>query len=83
MLLEVIPLLALSLIAARHRPQFLALFGGGSDAPRWRIGWKREGTPLAYGSAVLARAALVGAHVEELARGLRSKGRAPWFSRTA
>jgi hypothetical protein len=82
--LEVIPLLALCLIVARHWPQFLALFGLGSEASRWGIGWKPEGTPLLYAAAVLAGAAFVGAlYLEELARGLRAEGRAPWLSRTA
>lgn len=82
--LEIIPLLALSLIVARHWPQFLALFGEGSEAPRFAVAWKQDGPSILYILTVLAGASLLGTlYVEELARGLRAEGHAPWFSRAA
>lgn len=82
--LEIIPLLALSLIVARHWPQFLALFGAGGETPRFEFGWKPEGLPPLYVAAVLFGAAIVGGlYLEELARGLRAEGHAPAKSRAA
>lgn len=82
--LEILPLLALSLIVARHWPQFLALFGAGTASPRLALAWKAEGLPPLYIAAVLGGAAIVaGLYVEEFARGLRAEGRAPFGSRPA
>lgn len=74
--LELIPLMGLTLIVARHWPQFLALFDAGGEPARFALVWKGETLPFAYVVAVLAAASLLGAlYLEELARGL-SAGRA-------
>jgi hypothetical protein len=76
--LEIVPLLGLTLIAARHWPQFLALFGVGAESARLSLGWKSEPLPPAYVVAVLTSAALLGAlYLEELARCLRAERKAP------
>ncbi len=72
--LELIPLTGLTLIVARHWPQFLALFGAGGEPARFTLAWKGEPLPFAYVVAVLGAAALLGAlYLEELARGLSAE----------
>ncbi len=69
--LELVPLLGLTLIAARHWPQFLALFGVGAEPARLTFAWKSESLPPPYIAAVLAGAFLLGLmYLEELIRGL-------------
>lgn len=76
--LEIIPLLGLSLIAARHWPQFLALFGAGLEPARFDIALKAEPLPLPYTAATLLGAGVVTAlYLEELLRGLSAEGRVP------
>lgn len=74
--LELLPLLGLTLIVARHWPQFLALFGAGDEPARFALGWKSESLPVAYVAVVLLTASGLGAlYLEELARGLRAERR--------
>ena len=72
--LEMVPLMAGSFIAVLHWPQFIALFGFGSEAPRFAIEWKSEPLPVVYIFAVLAAALLLELvpYLEELWRGLRA-----------
>jgi len=72
--LEMIPLTAGSFIAVLHWPQFIALFGFGSEAPRFAIEWKSEPVPAVYIFAVLGAALLFELlpYLEELWRGLRA-----------
>ena len=72
--LEMIPLMAGSFIAVLHWPQFIALFGFGSDAARFAIEWKSEPLPVVYIFAVLGAALLLELlpYLEELWRGLRA-----------
>lgn len=73
--LEMIPLMALLLISARHWPQFLALFGAGDEAPRMTLDWKPEPLPRDYVATILSGAALLGLlpYLEELWRGLAAR----------
>lgn len=74
--LEMIPLMALLLIIARHSPQFLALFGAGEEVARFDLIWKTPSLPPAYIAAVLSAASVVALlYVEELIRCLRAKRR--------
>ena len=61
-------------VAVLHWPQFIALFGFGSEAPRFAIEWKSEPLPVVYIFAVLAAALLLELvpYLEELWRGLRA-----------
>src|SRR4051812_42255753 len=77
--LEMIPLMAGSFIAVLHWPQFIALFGFGSEAPRFAIEWKSEPLPVVYIFAVLGAALLLELlpYLEEFWRGLRAMKAAP------
>jgi hypothetical protein len=78
--LEMTPLMGLLLIAARHWPQFLALFGAGVETARLSLAWKSESLPPLYVVAVLGAATIVGLlYLEELARclGLTRRAGAP------
>ncbi len=83
--LELVPLLGVTLIAARHWQQFLALFGTGTEPARFALALKPEPLPPAYVFAVGAGAVLLGVlYLEELARCLRAEHRWPRIrSRTA
>jgi hypothetical protein len=72
--LEMIPLMAGSFVAVLHWPQFIALFGFGSEAARFAIAWKSEPLPLVYIFAVLGAALLLELlpYLEELWRGMRA-----------
>ncbi|MDP3067784.1 MAG: diguanylate cyclase [Methylocystis sp.] len=72
--LEMMPLVGVLLVAARHWPQFLALFGFGDEAPRFDIALKAPPLPLAYIVSALVAALLFAVlpYTEELWRGLRA-----------
>jgi len=72
--LEMMPLMGVLLVAARHWPQFLALFGFGDEAPRFDIALKAPPLPLAYIVSALVAALLFAVlpYTEELWRGLRA-----------
>jgi len=82
--LEMIPLMAGSFVAVLHWPQFIALFGFGSETPRFAIQWKNEPLPFVYIFAVLGAALFLELlpYLEELWRGLRAS-RAESAHRTA
>lgn len=52
--LELMPLLTLSLLAALHWPQFLALFGVGPETADFTVKWKSEPLPPLYLFGVFA-----------------------------
>jgi hypothetical protein len=72
--LEMMPLMGVLLVSARHWPQFLALFGFGDEAPRFDIALKAPPLPLAYivSAPVAALLFAVLPYMEELLRGLRA-----------
>lgn len=72
--LEMIPLMALLIIAALHWDQFLALFGASGEAPRFDLRWKAEPLPASYVVPLLAAVAGLALlpYLEELLRGLRA-----------
>jgi hypothetical protein len=72
--LEMMPLMGVLLVAARHWPQFLALFGFGDEAPRFDVALKAPPLPLAYIVSALVAALLFAVlpYMEELWRGLRA-----------
>jgi len=73
--LEMIPLMAGSFVAVLHWPQFIALFGLGSEAPRFVIAWKSEPVPAVYVFSVLGASLFLELlpYLEELWRGLRAR----------
>jgi hypothetical protein len=73
--LEMLPLMALLMIVVLHWPQFLALFGLGSDPARFTLSLKQPPLPWLYTAAVLALVLLFDLlpYLEELARGLRAR----------
>jgi hypothetical protein len=75
--LEIVPLLGLTLVVARHWPQFLSLFGAGSELADFALRLKTIPLPAPYTAAVLCAAGVLGAlYLEELARCLRARDRA-------
>jgi hypothetical protein len=73
--LGVLPLLSLVLVVVLHWSQFLALFGLGTEAPRFEIIWKEPPLPWGYVVPIITATVLfeVLPYVEELVRGLRAK----------
>ena len=71
--LEMMPLMAGLLVGLLHWPQLLALFGLGSEAPRFALQGKDPALPFAYIAAVLSAALLLELlpYCEELWRGWR------------
>jgi len=75
--LEMMPLMAGAFVAVLHWPQFLALFGLGSEPARFTLELKQQSLPIGYIVAVLGAALLfeVLPYLEELARGVRARAR--------
>src|SRR3954469_16767154 len=75
--LGVLPLLSLVLVVVLHWSQFLALFGLGTELPRFEIIWKEPPLPWAYVMPIIAATVLfeVLPYFEELIRGLRVRFR--------
>jgi len=73
--LEMIPLAAGLLVALRHWPQLLALFGFGTEPARFDIALKQAPLPVRYIVAVLAAAVFLEflPYLEELWRGIRER----------
>ena len=71
---EMIPLMAILLLISRHWGQFQALFGFGSETPRFDLAWKEEQLPVTYVISIMAVALLLEVipFVEEFFRGLRA-----------
>ena len=74
--LEMIPLLALVLIIARHWPQFTALFQPGGFPPEISLTFKQTPLPTTYLIVVLTVALVLefAPYVEEYHRGKKAKG---------
>jgi hypothetical protein len=72
--LGVLPLMSLVLVVVLNWSQFLALFGLGTEPPRYTIAEKQPPLPWTYVSAILATVLLfeVLPYVEEFIRGLRA-----------
>jgi hypothetical protein len=72
--LEILPLTAAILLAVRHWPQFLAVFGLGDEAPRWNLALKSPPLPMNYLLAILGAAVLLAflPYVQELWRGIQA-----------
>jgi len=72
--LEMIPLMAGSFVAVLHSAQFIALFGLGSETPRFSIEWKSDPVPILYVFSTLGAALLLELlpYLEEFLRGLRA-----------
>jgi hypothetical protein len=73
--LGVLPLLSLLMVVVLHWSQFLALFGFGTEAPRFDIVWKDPPLPWGYVLPIIAATVVfeILPYVEELARGLRAR----------
>lgn len=73
--LEMIPLLALILVIARHWPHFTALFGVGESPADFNLRFKQEPLPTWYLLSVIAVATVLEflPYVEELIRGMKAK----------
>ena len=73
--LGVLPLLSLLMVVVLHWSQFLALFGLGTEVPRFDIVWKDPPLPWGYVLPIISATVLfeVLPYVEELARGLRAR----------
>ena len=73
--LGVLPLLSLLMVIVLHWSQFLALFGLGTEAPRFDIVWKDPPLPWGYVLPIISATVLfeVLPYVEELARGVRAR----------
>ena len=73
--LELLPLIAGLLVAQKHWPQLLALFGLGLEPARWNLELKHEPLPWPYIVTVLAAALLLDLlpYLEELRRCLRAR----------
>ena len=73
--LGVLPLLSLLMVVILHWSQFLALFGLGTETPRFDIVWKDPPLPWGYVLPIISATVLfeVLPYVEELARGLRAR----------
>lgn len=73
--LELVPLLALILVAVMHHEQFMALFGLGTEVADYTVALKAKPLPTGYLMAVFAGAALFSVlpYVTELRRGMKAR----------
>jgi hypothetical protein len=81
-LLEVLPLLVFSLLAALHWEQLLALVGRGEETADFGLRWKREPLPAPYLATLFAAIAVLQMlpYSEELLRCLRARRRSrDWY----
>lgn len=74
--LELLPLVGIVLLAVLHPGQMQALFGAGSESPRFELAWKDPPLPTGYITGILIAAVLFSAlpYLEELVRGVRARG---------
>jgi hypothetical protein len=74
--LEMIPLMAMLFVISLHWGQFQALFGFGSQTPRFDLAWKEEPLPAGYVLSIMAVILLFELipYFEEFFRGLRANG---------
>ena len=75
--LELLPLAGMLIVIILHWPQFLSLWGLGTETAQYRIVMKPDPLPWAYVTALLAAVLLFELlpYLEELVRGLRSRKR--------
>src|SRR3954462_7838103 len=75
--LELMPLMAMVIVIILNWPQFLSLWGVGSEPARYELVLKREPLPWTYVTAFLFTVLLfeVLPYMEEFVRGLRSRKR--------
>ena len=75
--LEVLPLAGMLIVIILNWPQFLSLWGLGTETANYRIVMKPDPLPWAYVTALLAAVLLFELlpYLEELVRGLRSRNR--------
>src|SRR4051812_41093648 len=75
--LDLVPLMAILLVVARHWTQFLALLGLGSEPARFELTAKSEPLPVAYIAILFALILLFELlpYLEELWRGVRARRR--------
>lgn len=75
--LELLPLAGMLIVIILHWPQFLSLWGLGSETAHYRIVMKPHPLPWAYVAAFLAAVIVFELlpYLEELVRGLRSRRR--------
>jgi len=73
--LEILPLMAGSLVIVLHWQQFLSLFGVGDEAPDFSLQAKERPLPVSYVVGVLGAVVLLQwvPYLEELWRGLRAR----------
>lgn len=83
--LELLPLIAGVLVAQKHWPQLLALFGFGTEPARWSLELKNDPLPWPYIVTVLAAALLLDLlpYLEELRRCLRARRAARQLASTS
>jgi len=76
--LELMPLMAMVIVIILNWPQFLSLWGVGSEPARYELVLKREPLPWMYVATFLSAVLLfeVLPYMEEFVRGLRSRKRA-------
>lgn len=72
-LLEILPLAGMLIVIILNWPQFLSLWGLGTEAPRFRIALKPDPLPWGYVAAFLAAVLVfeILPYLEELVRGWR------------
>jgi hypothetical protein len=73
--LEMLPFMGLALLVLLHWDQFLALFGLGSEGPRFALVLKQYPLPLSYSLGALAASFFLNfvPYTEELIRGFRAR----------
>lgn len=77
--LEMIPLMAMLFVISLHWGQFQALFGFGSESPRFGLAWKEEPLPAGYVLSIMTVILLFELipYIEEFFRGLRANKGSP------
>jgi hypothetical protein len=75
--LELMPLMAMLIVIILNWPQFLSLWGLGSEAGRYELALKRDPLPWTYVAGFLSAVLLfeILPYLEEFVRGLRSRKR--------
>jgi hypothetical protein len=76
--LELMPLMAMVIVIILNWPQFLSLWGFGSEVASYKLVFKRDPLPWTYVAAFLSAVLLfeVLPYLEEFVRGFRSRKRA-------
>jgi hypothetical protein len=82
--LEMIPLMAILFVVSLHWGQFQALFGFGSETPRFGLAWKEEPLPASYVLSIMTAIVLfeIIPYIEEFFRGVRANKGSPRLGKT-